>query len=196
MHPSTTTLLICASALSVGWWLPQLLRTLRHGAAGVSAYTWTISTANLVLWGSWALLANQPAVVAVEWTQAAGSFAVLCVVGLTKRTAGVGLVVGTLVGVSHTFVALASLAAVGSVLLVRLPQLWRLHVRPSALHQVSATTWGISALANLLWVGWGISGHHPTMIIGAGIAAGTSLAIAVRARTLSARLDDPVLIPA
>jgi hypothetical protein len=117
----------------------------------------------------------------IEWVQAAGCFAVLYQIGLTRKTLLVGTGVAAIIGISHARPGVASVAAVGSVLLVRAPQLWQLRHRVIA-HQVSSTTWEISAGANLLWVGWGISGQHPTMIIGAGIAAITSGAIALAAR--------------
>lgn len=118
-----TLLLVTASALSLGWWLPQLIRILRRGSAGVSPTTWAIATANVTLWGFWALLAGQPWVVTVEWVQAAGSLLVVLTIGLTRSALIAAGCVAVVVLVAQPWPVVASVAAVASVLAVRGPQL-------------------------------------------------------------------------
>lgn len=185
-----TLFLVAASAVGLVWWVPQLVRVLRSGGVGVSPQAWLLSSVNLLLWGGWALVAGQPVVVAVEWVQAAGSIAVVCCLGLTRRTLLVGAGVAVLLVVAHQSPTVASLAAVGSVLAVRVPQLASLRSR--APHSVSQLAWVMSAVSNVLWFGWGLTGGHTTMVVGAGVSVLASTAIVVAARRSGPALQPSV----
>lgn len=175
-----TALLVVASSVSLVWWIPQLWRVFHRGSVGVSVETWTVSTANLFLWGLWALTAGQVAVAIVEWIQAAGSAAVVIKVGPTRRAAWFAGGVLVVVIVAQLWPTAASLAAVGSVAVVRVPQLVRLlrDRRSGTPTQVSRIAWGMSALSNILWLAWGVAGGHMTMIVGAALSVALSGAIA------------------
>ena len=174
-------LLVAASVVSLVWWVPQLVGVVRHGSVGVSSETWTIAAANLTLWGWWALVAGQPVVAAVEWVQAAGSIAVVTKIGVTRRAV---VLTGTVVAVvlmTQVWAPAASVAAVGSVALVRAPQLVEaIQDRANGVAtQVSRVTWLMSGVSNLLWLGWGVAGGHAAMIVGAGLSVVLSTAIAI-----------------
>ena len=75
----------------------------------------------------------------------------------------------------------ASVAAVVSVAIVRVPQLvvvLRNRIDRIVM-QVSGLTWFLSGVSNLLWLGWGVAGHHITMVVGAGLSVVLSTLIAV-----------------
>lgn len=157
-----------------------MVRVLRHGATGVSATTWAVSTANLMLWGWWALSAHQWVLASVEWFQAAGSLVVVLVVGLTRGAVVAAGVVAVVVAVSSLWGPMASVAAVGSVLAVRVPQIVTL-ARTKGTSQVSALTWVVSGIGNAVWCAWGVVTNHPTMVVGAGISVVSSAVIALLA---------------
>jgi hypothetical protein len=172
-----------AALLSVTWWIPQLVRIARHGAAGVSSYTWAIAAANFLLWASRSALAGEPSVAVVELVQAAGATAIVVRAGVTRRVVTVAAVVAALLAVTHIVDPLATVVALGSSFVVRFPQLWSLlHRRGDEPNQVSATAWVISTAANALWVWWSVLNDHPYFAAGSVIAMGMSLAIAGASR--------------
>lgn len=179
-----TLLLLAASTVSLVWWIPQLVRVMGRSGVGVSVETWALSAANLAIWGLWALVTGHLVVVAVEWVQAAGSVAVVIRAGVTRRAVVVALAVGMVAVASYGWPLTASVAAVGSVIAVRLPQLWVV-VRARdghAVAQVSALAWALSASSNLLWLAWALSGRVWTMVVGASLSVALSGAIAVMTR--------------
>jgi hypothetical protein len=84
------------------------------------------------------------------------------------------------VALSGLWPPLASVAAVGSVLAVRAPQIVTLR-RTRGESQVSVSTWALAGLGNAVWCAWGVVSAHPTMVVGAGISVVSSLTIAVMA---------------
>lgn len=178
-------LLALAVAVSLGWWLPQLVRVLRAGSTGVSSTTWAVGTANLLLWAWWAYTAGQEVVAAAELVQAIGSAFVLARVGFDRRTV---LAAGTVAGVvllCSPFPALAAVAAVASAAAVRLPQVFAL-LRTAGAHAVSTSTWVISAVGNVCWAAWAVAAGEMTMLVGASLSVSLSLTVAYLAsrRTL------------
>lgn len=178
----STVFLLAAAVVSLVWWVPQLLRVLRGDAVGVSADTWAMTVANLLLWGLWGATAGQWVAASVEWIQAVGSAAVVVKVGPTRRALWLAGMVAAVVGVAQAWPLAASVAAVGSAVAVRVPQLIGLLRARDRVHAVSGVAWLMSAASNVLWVGWGITGGHPTMIVGAGLSVLASSGIAIASR--------------
>lgn len=176
--------LITASVVSMVWWIPQVVRVSRYGTSGVSVETWTFAVVNLFLWGWWALVAGQLTVAVVEWIQAAGSAVVVAKVGVARRAIGLACVVALIMLSTQVWEVTASVAAVASVAVVRVPQLVVVLRNRSdkMIMQVSGLTWLMAGLSNLLWLGWGFAGGHTTMIVGAGLSVVLSLSIAAAVR--------------
>jgi hypothetical protein len=190
-----TVFLIPAATLSLVWWVPQLVRVVRDGPAGVSAETWAISAANLVVWGIWALAAGQPVVVAAEWVPAAGSCAIVLAVGATRRSVWLAVAVTLVALASHFWAPAASMVALSGVIVVRAPQLVKLRAGGTpGDHSVSTLTWATVIAGNIMWLGWGVTSGHPVMAAGAVLAIVISGAIVWAARP--ARAQQPATEPA
>jgi uncharacterized protein with PQ loop repeat len=186
---------VAAAVLSVTWWIPQLVRSIRHGSAGVSAYTWAISTANFLLWASRSAIAGEAPVAAVELVQAAGSGAIVVCAGITRKVVLLAVAVAGLLAVTHVWDPLATYVAIIASFVVRLPQLWSLlRERTGAPNQVSGITWVMSTAANGCWVAWAVMNDHPYFATGSAIAMVMSIAIAAAARRTRGsgrEADDP-----
>jgi hypothetical protein len=182
---------VAAAALSVTWWVPQLVRSFRRGSAGVSSYTWAISSANFLLWASRSAIAGEVPVAAVELVQAAGSGAIVARAGITRKVVVVAGAVAGLLAVTHVWDRLATYVAIGASFVVRLPQLWSLlREQTGRPNQVSGATWVMSTAANGCWVLWAVMNGHPYFGTGSAIAMVMSLAIAAAARHTRGCSDD------
>ena len=122
----TTAALVLASGLSLGWWLPQFVRTFRHGHAGVSATGWAIYAVNTGVWTVWAFADRRFVLGAVDACEALGATMIVGRLRAWKPLATVAAIVAA--AVSIVAAGLPALVASFGVLMAgigRLPQLIR-----------------------------------------------------------------------
>lgn len=160
----------------------QLFRTFRHGAAGVSAWSWTLISAVGFSWAADFLFRGLtlPAVVNVVLSSIA--------LAVASRCHGPRFIYQLVVVISlPTFVALAAsyslqLSAVVvsfATLAMYTPQFMSVlvrYVKRASLDGVSAGTWVLNALISVSWLGWGAA-------VGVWHAAAVNTVLAVLAAT-------------
>jgi len=182
-----TAALAVASTLSLGWWLPQFVRTFRKGTAGISATSWAIYAVNTGIWTVWAYADGRVVLGTVDLCEALGAGLIVARLRAWRPLAVVTGVVG--VAISVIAAGLPGLVATVGVVMAgvgRAPQLVR-SWRGGTLVGVSTAAWLVSATANVAWIVWAsVSGATP-LVFGASTAVLMSTAIVLTTRRNQSR---------
>lgn len=182
-----TVALAIASTLSLGWWLPQFVRTFRKGTDGISATSWAIYAVNTGVWTVWAYADRRFVLGTVDLCESIGATLIVARLRAWRPLAVVSAVV--VAAITVVAAGLPGLVAAFGVVMAgagRLPQLVR-SWRGGTLLGVSTAAWLVSAAANITWILWAaVSGATP-LVFGASTAVLMSTAIVVFTRRNQSR---------
>lgn len=188
------------AAVGVSVTVPQTLAVLRaRSGAGVSADTWSISTASSAVWLAYGLAISSPPQVP----------------GNVLGTLGAALLVGALVrcravrpGRPVAVVALVALAAVAGYLLdgpaalgwlgtalsvgMRLPQL-AVTVRGHAGEALAPLSWVLSGVSGVCWTAYGLATQDPPVVATSAFAV-VAAAVIVTTSTRRTQRPEPEVV--
>jgi hypothetical protein len=169
------------------WWIPQCVRVLSAGDAGVSAATWAAYAASGSVWVVWAVTSAEWGIVVVNTVEALGVLSVVAILRAWRQLVILGVFIGVAfavaAGVSPTAVAVAGLCVTTGC---RVPQIVAA-VREPLITGISWRSWMISAVGNGAWVVWaaieGVWWFFATTIAAVTTSIAVALIVSIRQRT-------------
>jgi hypothetical protein len=185
------------STVAVCWWMPQFMRLLRTGHAGVSPATWTIYAASAGAWAIWAASQGRFLFASVQGLETVGIIAVVAMLRAWKLFAVFAFAMGTLV-VVLALTTPAWLAVLGVAITAgsRVPQIRRAFTAPDV-SGVSGGAWAVGIAGNVsfalragfeqLWA------FCATCLVAAGVSL--AVIVALRANTQFSVASPPGRTP-
>jgi uncharacterized protein with PQ loop repeat len=175
------TLQVVAVATTMIAWVPQWWLAIRsREPKSISVSAWVQATAIGMTWGLWGAVAHVWSIAGSEGAFAVGALAILVVI-LDRRDAvfaiaGAAAFAGFVVAFSPIF--LLGIAACTMNATTRLSQIIKLH-RTHSSEAVSASAWGLLALASGCWAAYGILTGQWPLWLGGFISVVFSVAVAL-----------------
>lgn len=196
----TAVLAVVAPGLTIARTVPQGLRLARHGAEGVSVFTWVLLLAVAELWTIYGFFAKVPAEVATNVPNGLLCLTVVVLVAhrrqevghtlvLTALASGAVALLSVLCALHHVEGIEAAVSVAGSLSLY-LPQLV-IALRAGDLSGVSLSSWLLALCGSIAWGAYGLAIHKvavylPTIVM---LPSAAAISIAIvsssRARTLA-----------
>jgi uncharacterized protein with PQ loop repeat len=186
----TRTFGIVAPTLTILQCLAQANRIRTTGARGVSLATWILSAFMSQIWFCYGLIfhvtaelvANLPAIVVslVVAFLAARSQNKMARSVMGYLSATVITILATYVGSFHDLRWVLATVAVGSSIIIYMPQL-ALVIRPKDLSGVSIISWCLACLTSLGWLVYGFLIHQPPLAIPSFVMLPSAFTIFVQA---------------
>jgi hypothetical protein len=188
----STAAFVIAAGVAMVWWIPQCVRVLSAGNAGVSAATWASYAASGSIWVVWAAASAQWGIVVVNTVEALGVLSVVAILRAWRQLVILGVFIGAAflvaVAVSPTAVAIAGLCVTTGC---RIPQIVSA-VREPLIGGISWRSWMISAVGNGAWAVWaaseGVWWFFATTI--AAVTMSVAVAFIVSIRQRAAQIQD------
>jgi hypothetical protein len=183
----STVAFVVAAAVAMLWWIPQCVRVLSAGDAGVSPVTWASYAASGSVWVVWAVSSAEWGIVVVNTVEAIGVLSVVAILRAWRQLVILGVFIGSAfavaAAVSPTAVAIAGLFVTTGC---RVPQIVAA-VREPIITGISWRSWMISALGNGAWVVWaaieGVWWFFATTIAAVTMSIAVAIIVSVRQRT-------------
>lgn len=170
----TRTFGIVAPTLTILQCLAQANRIRTTGAKGVSLATWILSAFVSQIWFCYGLIFHVTAEVVANIPAIAVSLVVAFLAAqsqekMARSVLGYGTVtvitiLATLAGTYHELRWVLASVAVGSSIIIYLPQL-ALVLRPKDLSGVSILSWCLATLTSLGWLVYGFLIHQPALAV-------------------------------
>lgn len=187
-----TTLLIVATALSLGWWTPQWWRLMRAtDPTGVSAPTWALYGAVVGTWAGWSFTNQYWGPFAVDAIETLGAVAIVWHLGARAWVwvPALGFGCALLLGAQHHAGVLA-VWVLGLAVVSRIPQFVSLCTTPPP-HTVSVPAWVAGTAGTAAWGVWGAR-HGATVLVVGSVVSGFASAAIVTAALWTNRSARPL----
>jgi hypothetical protein len=186
MGSVSTIAFLVAAAVAMTWWIPQCVRVVVAGHAGVSAATWASYAASGSIWVVWAAVSAEWGIVVVNTVEALGVLSVVAILRAWRQLVMLGAFISiafaVAAAVSPTAVAVAGLFVTTGC---RVPQIVSA-VREPLITGVSWRSWVISAIGNGSWAVWaaieGVWWFFATTIAALTTSVAVALVVSIRQR--------------